>query len=85
MNNDRILAGIACTQVLAKLSDYFDGELAPEVSAQIEAHVRQCDNCARFGGAFTAIVAGLRKSIEAPSSSASAATARLRSRLGLRD
>ena len=83
MKNDRIIAGIACSQVLAGLSDYFDGELAPEVASQVEAHVRQCDNCARFGGAFTAIVTGLRRRIEAPTSEASAATARLRSRLGL--
>jgi anti-sigma factor RsiW len=83
VKNDRILAGIACSQVLAKLSDYFDGELDANQCAQIEAHVRQCDNCARFGGAFTTIVAGLRRRIEAPGSAASAATARLRSRLGL--
>ena len=57
---DREVAGLRCTDVLADLSEYLDGGLAPERRARIEAHVRACDNCARFGRRFAAVVQGLR-------------------------
>jgi hypothetical protein len=50
MAHDREVAGLRCTQVLAHLSDYLDGELDPQTRAQVEAHVQGCDWCERFGG-----------------------------------
>ena len=65
MKGERVIAGLACSEVLALLSDYVDGELAAEDRGRVEAHVRACDNCERFGGAFAAVVRGLRRGLEA--------------------
>lgn len=62
---DRLVAGLRCREVLADLSDYFDGELPPERTARIDAHLAGCDWCERFGGRYAAVVgkfrAGLRE------------------------
>ncbi len=81
MQGERTVAGIACSEVLAELSDYVDGALSPEERARIEAHVRGCDACERFGGAFGKAVAALRRQL-ADDASAAPAFERLRSRLG---
>ena len=36
---------MTCTEFLAKLTDYFDGETAAELEAQVRAHVAECDHC----------------------------------------
>jgi anti-sigma factor (TIGR02949 family) len=56
----RRIAGLGCREVLAMLTDYFDGELEHAVRTRIEAHVAGCDLCARFGGSFTTLVQSLR-------------------------
>ena len=65
MHGERAVAGVRCGQVLAELTDYLDGDLTPERRERIEAHVRGCDHCARFGGVFSATVAALRASLDA--------------------
>lgn len=55
--------GLSCSQVLAQLSDFLDGELAPPARAAIEAHVQQCVRCAQFGGAVAAVLQGLRRQV----------------------
>ena len=57
---ERRIAGLGCRDVLAMLTDYFDGELDHAVRTRIEAHVVGCDQCARFGGSFTTLVQSLR-------------------------
>ncbi len=34
-----------CKALLGDLSDYIDGELPPELCAEIEKHLEQCENC----------------------------------------
>lgn len=34
-----------CKEHLRQFSDYIDGELAPELCAQLEAHMQQCEDC----------------------------------------
>ena len=34
-----------CKRMLGDLSDYVDGELAPELCAQLEKHLAGCPNC----------------------------------------
>lgn len=37
-----------CEQVLANLSDYFDGELEAEASIALGKHLRECSMCLQF-------------------------------------
>ena len=46
-----------CQQLLSSLSDYIDGELQAELCAEIEAHLKDCDNC-------RIVVNTLRKTVE---------------------
>ncbi len=34
-----------CEQLLGSLSEYIDGELAPELCQELEKHLAGCDNC----------------------------------------
>ena len=40
-----ILADHDCHELLITLSDYVDGDLDPQICAQIEAHIDGCTNC----------------------------------------
>jgi len=44
---------IDCYQVRRELSDYLEGDVAPELRTQIEAHLRSCNHC-------TAVYDGIR-------------------------
>ena len=58
---EREVAGLRCSEVLAELSDYLDGDLEAARRARIEAHLQGCDACERFGASFTAAVHALRR------------------------
>ena len=60
MKDEKVIGGLSCSEVLERLSDYVDGELSQEERARLEAHLRGCDVCARFGGQFRATVRALR-------------------------
>ncbi len=49
VRNNCLEGGMWCSQVLAGLSEFLDGELAPEVVAQVREHLEHCVNCSRFG------------------------------------
>lgn len=66
MAHDREVAGIRCTEVLAVLSDYLDGELDAATRARVEAHVGGCDWCEHFGGQFAATVGALKRRLDQP-------------------
>jgi anti-sigma factor RsiW len=78
---DREVAGIRCSEVLADLSSYLDGELPAARKAQLEAHVAGCDVCARFGGRFSALVLALKRELNASGAVDADAVARMRRRL----
>lgn len=46
-----------CQELVATLSEYIDGELSSELCADLEAHLRGCDNC-------RAVVNTMRKTID---------------------
>lgn len=46
-----------CKQLLGSLSEYIDGELQSELCAEIEEHLKDCDNC-------RIVVNTLRKTVE---------------------
>ncbi len=79
--HDREVAGIRCTAVMAELSDYLDRELSGARRAQIEAHVRGCDWCERFGGEFAAVVGALRRQLGVADEPETGVRRRLRERL----
>ena len=58
--DERVVAGLSCSDVLALLSDYLDDELGREARRQVEDHLRGCEGCTRFGGQFRATVKALR-------------------------
>ena len=63
MAHDREVAGIRCMEVLQHLSEYLDGDCELRLAARIEAHVRGCDWCERFGGKFAGTVKSLREDL----------------------
>ena len=82
MTGERDVGGVTCSQVLAGLSDYLDDELEPAAREQVEAHLRGCERCLRFGGAIGGVVRALRADAgpapdEAPALSAAELAARL--------
>lgn len=83
MAHDREVAGIRCTEVLADLSDYLDGSLSPERRARIDAHLRGCDWCTHFGGAFAATVNALRDRLRTAEPPEAGVRERLHRRLGI--
>lgn len=63
---EREVAGMRCSEVLDLLSDYLDGDLAPERRAQLAAHLQGCDACERFGGIFGSALRALRQEAAPP-------------------
>jgi len=78
---NRVVGGIRCIEVLGMLSDYLDGEVSPEDRARIEAHLKECDQCERFGGRMSSIVRSLRETLKEPDPLDQAVAQRLRARL----
>jgi len=60
MRGEREVAGLRCGEVLERLDAYLDGALEVPARERLEAHVRGCDQCARFGGVYAATVRALR-------------------------
>ena len=65
MSLDREVGGLTCRQVLERLSDYLDDELERPARAQVEEHLRGCEQCLRFGGAIGGMVAAVRGQADA--------------------
>ncbi|MBT8395919.1 MAG: zf-HC2 domain-containing protein [Gemmatimonadetes bacterium] len=78
---NRVVAGIRCIEVLALLSDYLDGDVSQEVKERIEAHLRGCDQCERFGGQMSSIVKSLREQLKEPEALDEGVAKRLQERL----
>lgn len=78
---DREVGGIRCREVLERLSDYMDGDLPVEEVRRVDAHLRGCDRCERFGGAFGETVGLLRRELAEAAPLAEGVEARLRARL----
>jgi anti-sigma factor (TIGR02949 family) len=81
MAHDRLVSSIRCLEVLENLSAYVDRELPHERAEQIEAHLRGCNWCERFGGEFSEAIAFLKSSAAAAQPVPGALRARLRARL----
>lgn len=78
---DRLVAGLRCAEVLEALPDYLEHALPPQGAQQVEAHLRGCDWCERFGGEYAGGVAALRRMLAEPPAPPAAVRTRLRERL----
>jgi len=76
--DERDVAGLTCSQVMAALSDYAEGEAPAELRAQIEAHVAGCRQCEQFGAGFMALLEGMRRHLGPPEAVEDAVVARVR-------
>lgn len=48
---------MTCRELIDFLAEYVGGDLAPDVAAEFEAHLAQCDACVRY-------LEGYRRAIE---------------------
>ena len=55
-----------CEYYREKISCLIDGELSPEESAELEAHIAGCPECRALYNAFTAVSAALSDGMEEP-------------------
>lgn len=61
MPEERIVAGLRCSEVLDRLSDFVDGELEADARQRVLDHIAACNWCEEFGGRFSALVGTLRR------------------------
>ena len=61
---ERTVAGLRCSEVLARLSDSLVGELVAVEVCEVEEHLLGCPNCERFGKYFGSRVVSLRSAPE---------------------
>jgi anti-sigma factor RsiW len=48
MSGEHRHGGPECRALLARLSEYIDGELDPALCGEVDAHMQGCDPCERF-------------------------------------
>jgi len=78
---ERVVGGMRCSEVLAALSDFLDGELPSARCEQILVHLRGCNWCEHFGGRMSELIASLRREISEPAPLDASIARRLRDRL----
>ena len=66
MEDERIVAGLHCGEVLADLSDLLDGRLSRERALRIDEHLEGCERCRRLGDEVSAVARTLRELPEEP-------------------
>ena len=55
---------LACKETLAYLNDYIDGEIAPELKSEMDAHFQQCRLCRQVMESYRKTINLLRKAHE---------------------
>lgn len=66
MEDERIVAGLHCGEVLADLSEHLDGRLGFDRAGRIDEHLAGCGECGRLLGEITAAVRALRQLPDEP-------------------
>lgn len=82
MDHQRELGGLTCSEVLSALGDYVDGDLPSEGRARVDAHLRECGVCERFGGRYAGVVQAARARLGVPPAIDPAQLERIRRALG---
>ena len=66
MEDERLIAGLHCGEVVADLTEHLDGRLSRERASRIDEHLQQCGPCRRLGDEIAAVVRLLRGLPEEP-------------------
>ena len=66
MEDERIVAGLHCGEVLADLTDYVEGWLGHDRSQRLTEHIRACEACRRLLQDLTVVVRAVRSLPEEP-------------------
>jgi anti-sigma factor RsiW len=66
MTQERDVGGLKCSEVLAHLSEFVDGELDQATLALVGLHLAGCTNCEQFGGKFAKMVGEFRRQLGVP-------------------
>lgn len=64
--DERSVAGLTCSAVMAGLSEFVDGDMPAEMAGRIEAHVAECRQCERFGRDFSRLLDAMRRHLSLP-------------------
>ncbi len=65
-DEDRVIAGLHCGEVLADLTEHLDGRLAGERAQQVDEHLDGCPRCRQVAGGLAAAVRAVRQTPDAP-------------------
>ncbi len=63
---DPVIGGLRCRDLMSLLGDYVDGELSAKGVGRVDAHLRGCVYCEKFGGEYGALVGELKSRLDAP-------------------
>lgn len=66
MPMQRFVGDLWCFDVLAKLSDYVDGDLRDSECQQLRDHLAGCGYCEDFGAEFQSMLGALREGLSKP-------------------
>lgn len=66
MEDEQIVAGLHCGEVLADLTEHLDGRLRLDRAERIDEHLTGCAECRRLLDAVTAAVRVVRRLPEEP-------------------
>ena len=66
VEDERIVAGLHCGEVLADLTEHLERRLSPEQAWRFDEHLYGCDDCRRLAEEIYAMVRALRGLPEEP-------------------
>lgn len=81
---ERLVGGLRCSEVLARLDAFAEGTLDAADGARVASHVADCTVCERFGRHYADVIAHFRAACAEPDPIDQSATARLLARLATR-
>ena len=61
MKGERTVAGLRCSEVIARLDGYVAGTLAEEERVAVVTHVSGCPLCEDFGSRYAKTIASIRR------------------------
>ncbi len=61
MDDERLVAGLHCGEVLADLTEHLDGRLSRGRASGIDEHLRGCEDCRRLRDEIAAVARVLRE------------------------